>query len=167
MIEITPKSDSTNVQFSCSVMSDSSQPHGMPLARLPYPSLFTRVCSNSCPLNWGCHPAISSSVVPFSSCLWSFPESGSFLVSWLFTSSGQRIGASASVLPMNNQGWFPLGLLVWSPCCPRDFSRVFSNTTVRRYQFFSAQSFLLSSSHICTWLLEQPYYKYCIINPFN
>ena len=102
----------SSVQFSCSVMSNLSWPHRLQHAVLPCPSLSPGACSNSCPLSWGCHPTISSSVVPFSSCLQSFPASGSFLMSWLLTSSGQSIGlsASASVLPMNIQCWFPLGL---------------------------------------------------------
>ena len=100
--------------FSLSVMSYSLQPHGLQHGRLPCPSLSPRACSNSCALSWWCHPTISSSVVPFSSCLQSFPASGSFLKSLLFTTGGQNIGASASasVIPMNIQGWFPLGLTV-------------------------------------------------------
>ena len=100
------------VMFSCSVMSDSLWLHGLQLTRLPCLSLSPRVCSDSCPLSRWCHSTISSSVVPFSSCLTSFPASGSFPVSWLFPSGGQSIGVSAlaSVLPMNNQGWFLLGL---------------------------------------------------------
>ena len=103
-------------------MSDSLWPHGLQHARPPCPSPTPRVYSNSCPLNRWCHPTISSSVVPFSTCLQSFPASGSFPVSQFFTSGGQSIGASvsASVLPMNIQDWFPLGLTVWSPCSPRD-----------------------------------------------
>ena len=103
------------------VVSDSLWPHGLQPARLPCPSPFPRACWNVCPLSWWCHPTISPSVVPFSFCLQSFPASGSFLMSWLFTSGGQRIeaSASASVLPMNIQDWFPLRL-VWYPCCPRD-----------------------------------------------
>ena len=101
------KSDS---QFSHSVMSDSLWPHGLQHARLPCPSPTPRACSNSCPLSRWCHPTISSPVVPFSSWLQSFPASGSFLMSWLFTSGGHSIGASASVLPVNIQNWFPLGL---------------------------------------------------------
>ena len=93
--------------FSCSVVSDSLRPHGLQHARLPCPSLSPRVCSNSCPLSRWCHPTISSSGVPFSSYLLSSPASGSFLMSRLFTSGGQSIGASASVFPMNIQGWFP------------------------------------------------------------
>ena len=99
--------------FSCSVVSDSLRPHEQQHARLPCPSLSPGVCSNSCPLSWWCHPTISSSVMPFSSCPQCFPASGSFLMGQLFTSGGQSIGASASalVLPVNTQGWFPLGLI--------------------------------------------------------
>ena len=109
------------VQFSLSVVSDSLRPHGLQHARPPCPSPTRRVYSNSCPLSQWSHPTISSSVVPFSSSLQSFPASGSFQVSQLFTSGGQSIGVSAStsVLPMNIQDWFPLGL-TRSPCCPRD-----------------------------------------------
>ena len=105
-----------SVQFSCSVMSNSLWPHGMQQARLPCPSPTPRVYSNSCPSSWWCHPTISSSVIPFFSCLPSFPASGSFPMSQFFISGGQSIGASASasVLPMNVQDWFP------SPCSPRD-----------------------------------------------
>ena len=98
--------------FSRSVVSDSLWPHGLQHARLPCPSPSPRACSNSCPWSRWCHPTISSSAAPFSSCLQSFPASGSFLMSQLFASSGQSIGASASVLPMNIQDWFPLGLTV-------------------------------------------------------
>ena len=102
-------------------MSDSLRPHGLLYTRLPCPSPTPRACSNSCPLSGWCHPIISSSVAPFSSCPQSFPAPGSFPMSQLFTSGGQSIGASAAalVLPVNIQSWFPLGL-VWSPCCPRD-----------------------------------------------
>ena len=116
-------------------------------------------CSNSCSLSQWCHPTISSSAVPFSSCLQSFPASGSFPMSRLFASGSQSIGASASasVLPMNIQDWYPLGLTGFISLLPKGLSRVFSNTTVwRRQQFFGAQPFLLSSSHIHTWLLEKP-----------
>ena len=111
-----------SVQFSCSVMSDSLWPHGLQHARLPCPSPTPGAYSKSCPLSQWCHPTISSSVIPFLSCLQSFPASGSFPVGWCFASGGQRTGASASasVLPMNIQGWCPLGLTVWSPWCPRD-----------------------------------------------
>ena len=99
------------VQFSCSVIADSLQPHGLQHAVLPCPSLSPRACSNSCPLSRWSHPTVSSTIVPFSSCLQSFPESGSFPISHLFASGGQSIGTSASVsvLPMNIQDWFPLG----------------------------------------------------------
>ena len=103
-----------------------------------------------------CHPAISSSVLPFS-CLKSFPASGSFPMSQLFASGGQSIGVSASisVLPMNIQDWFPLGLTGWISLQSKGLSRVFSNTTVQKHQFFSTQPSLWSNSHICTWLLEK------------
>ena len=118
--------------FSHSVKSNSLQTHGLQHARLPYPSLSPGVCSNSCPLNWWCHPTISSSVIPFSSCPPSFPASGSFPKGWLFTLGGQSIGASApaSVLPMNIQDWFPLGLTGWISLQSKGLSRVLSSTTV-------------------------------------
>ena len=104
------------------------------------------VCSNSCPQSRWCHPTISSSVVPFCSCFQSFPASGSFLVSWLFGSDGQSIGASvsASVLPMKIQSWFPLGLTGLISLQSKGLSRVFSNTTLGKHQLFSAQPFLKS-----------------------
>ena len=107
----------------------------------PCPSLSPGVCSNSCPLSRWCHPTISSSVIPFSSCLQSFPASGSFLMSQLFASGDQTVGASASasVLPMNVQGWFPLGLTGWICLQSKGFWKVFSSTTVWRHQFFSTQ----------------------------
>ena len=121
---------------------------------LPCSSPSPGACSNSCPLSRWCHPTISSSVIPFFSCPQSFPASGSFPRSWLFASGGQSIGASASVsvLPKNIQGWFPLGLTGLISFLSKGLSRVFSSTTVQRYQFFSAQPFLLSGSHIFTWL---------------
>ena len=127
-----------SVQFSCSVMSDSVWPHGLQHARLPCPSPTLGACSNSCPLSWWCHLTISSSVIPFSSCLQSFSASGSFLRSQFFASGDQSIGASASasVLPMNIQDWFPLGLISLQS---KGLSRVFSNTTVQKHQFFSTQ----------------------------
>ena len=127
-----------SVQFSCSVMSDSLWPHGLQHARLPCPSPTLGACSNSCPLSWWCHLTISSSVIPFSSCLQSFSASGSFLRSQFFASGDQSIGASASasVLPMNIQDWFPLGLISLQS---KGLSRVFSNTTVQKHQFFSTQ----------------------------
>ena len=119
-------------------MSDSLRPYGLQHARFPYPSPTLRACSNSCSLSWWCHPTISSSVVPFSSCLQSFPASGSFPVSRFFASGGQSIGASASasVLPMNILDWFPLGWTGWISLQSKGLSRVFSNTTVQKHQFF-------------------------------
>ena len=123
---------SCSVQFSRSVMSNSLQPHGLQHARLLCLSPSPRVCSSSCPLSWWCYRAISSSVVPFSSCLQSFPASGAFPMSQSFTSGGQRIGASASasVLPVNIQDWFPLGLTDLISSKSKGLSRVFSSTTV-------------------------------------
>ena len=114
-----------------------------------------RGCSNSGPLSQRCHANISSSLVPFFSCLQSFPASGSFPVSWLFASGGQSIGASASVFPMNIQGLFPLGLIGLMSLLSRGLSRVFSCTTIQRHQFFGTQPSLWLNSHIHTWLLEK------------
>ena len=138
-------------------MSNSLQPHGLQHARLPCPSPFPRACSNSCPLNQWCHPTISSSVIPFSSCLQSIPASGSFPMSHPFTSGGQSIGASASasVLPMNFQGWFLLGWTGLISLLSKGLSRVSSNTTVQKHQFFDAQPSSWSKSHIHTWILEK------------
>ena len=135
-------------------MSDSLQPCGLQHTRLPYPPLSHGVCSNSCTVSRWCHPTISSSVVPFSSCLQSFPASGSFPVSQFFTSGGQSIGASASalLLLMNIQDWFPLGWTSLISLKSKGLSRVFSNTTVQKHQFFDAQLSLWSNSHIHTWL---------------
>ena len=146
-------------QFSCSVVYNSSWPHGLQHIRPPCPSPTPRAYSNSCPLSRWCHPAISSSVVPFSSRLQSFPASGSFPMNKLFTSDGQSIGvsASASVLPMNIQDRSPLGWTGWISLQSKGLSRVFSNTTVEKHQFFSAQLSLESNSHIHTWPLEKPY----------
>ena len=140
--------------FSCSVVTNSLWPHELQHARLPCPSLTPGVCSNSCPLSWWCHPTISSSVTSFSSNLQSFPSSGSFPMSWLFTSGGQATGASASVLLMIIQVWFPLGL-TGLILLSKGLSRVFSSTTVQRHQFFSTQPSLRSNSHIHTCLLEK------------
>ena len=147
----------SSVQFS-SVMSNSLQPHGLQHARPPCPSPTPRVYPNSCPLSQWCHPTISSSVIPFFSCIQSFPASGSFQMSQLFTSGGQSIGvsASASVLPVNTQDWSPLGWTGGISLQSKGLSRVFSNTTVQKHQFFSAQLSLYSNSHIHTWLLEKP-----------
>ena len=145
------------VQFSRSVVSDSLRPHGLQHTRLPCPSPAPRVCSNSCPLSQWCHPTISSSVVPFSSCPQSFSASGSFPMSQLFAWGGQSIGVSpsTSVLPMNIQDWFPLGWTDWISLQSKGLSRVFSNTTVQKHQFFSAQLSSQSNSHIHTWPLEK------------
>ena len=125
--------------FSHSVMFNSLQPHGPQYARFPCPSSSPRVYSNSCSLSRWCHPTISSSVIPFSSCFQSFPASESFPVSQLFASRGQSIGASASasVLPMNIQSSFPIGLIGLISLLSKSLSRVFSSTTVRKHQFFS------------------------------
>ena len=144
-----------SVQFSCSVTSNSLQPHGLQHARIPCPSSTPRSCSNSCPSTWWCHQTISSSVIPFSSCLQSFPASGSFPMSQFFASCAQSIGASALVFPMNIQDWLPLGLTGLISLQSKGLSRV-SNTTVQKHQFFSAQLSLYSNSHIHTCLLEKP-----------
>ena len=142
----------SSVQFSRSVVSHSLWPHGLQHARPPCPSPTPGVYSNSWPLSRWCHPTISCSVVPFPSCLQSFPASGSFPMSQFFTSGGQSIGvsASASVLPMKIEDriWFPLGWLVWSPCSPRDY--VFSSTTVQKHPFLGTQFFfMVQLSHPC------------------
>ena len=136
-------------------MSNSLQHHGLQHSRLPCPSPTPGPCSNSCPLSQWCYLSISSSVVPFSSSLQSFPASGAFPVSQFFISGGQSIGvsASASALPMNIQDWFPLGWTGWISLLTEGLSRVFSNTTVQKHQFFGTQ---ISLSHIHTWLLEKP-----------
>ena len=140
-----------------SCLTNSLWPHGLQHARLPCPSPSHWACSNSCPLSWWCHPTISFSVIPFSSCLQSFPTSGSFPVSCLFTSGGQSIGASVSVFPMNIQGWFPLGLAGLISLQSKGLSRVFSNTTVQKHQFFCiVVPSLWYNSHVQTWLLEKP-----------
>ena len=156
-------------------MSDPFRPYGLQHTRLPCPSSIPELaqtlfdpmdcstpgfpviinpgaCSNSCALSRWCHPTISSSVVPFSSCLQSFPASGSLPTSWFFKSGGQSTGVSAStsVLPINIQDWFPLGLTGWISLQSKGLSRVFSNTTVQKHQFFSAQLSLWSNSHIHT-----------------
>ena len=131
----------SSVQFSCSVVSDSLRPYESQHARPPCPTPTPGFYPNPCPLSWWCHSAISSSVIPFSSCPQSLPASASFPVSQLFASGGQRIGvsASASVLPMNTQDWFPLGWTGWISLQSKGLSRVFSNTTIQKHQFFSAQ----------------------------
>ena len=147
-----------SVLFSRSVVSNSSRPHESQHARLPCPSPIPGVYSNSCPSNQWCHPAISSSVIPFSSCPQSLPASGSFPMSQLFVWGSQSIGVSAStsVLPMNTQDWSLLGWTGWISLLSKGFSRLFSNTTVQKHQFFSAQLSSQSNSHIHTWPLEKP-----------
>ena len=130
-----------SVQFSGSVMSDSLWTHGLQHTRLPCPSPTLGACSNSCPFSWWCHPTISSSVVPFSSCFQSFPASGSFPMSQFFAPGSQSIGdsASASVLPMNTQDLSLLGWTGWISLQSKGLLRVFSNTTVQKHQFFRVQ----------------------------
>ena len=147
-----------SVQFSCSVVSNSLWPCRLQHARFPGPSPTLWACSNSCPSSRWCYPTISSSVIPFSSRLWSSPVSGSLLMSQFFTSGGQSIGASASasVLPMKVQDWFPLGLIGLISLQSRGLSGVFSNTKVQKHQFFGTQPSSWSSSHVRRWLLEKP-----------
>ena len=145
------------LQFSRSVVSDSLQPHGLQHTKLPCPSPTPGASSNSCPSSWWCHPTISSSLVPFSSCIQSFSASGSFQMSQFFTSCGQSVGASASasVLPMNIQDWFSLGLTGLISLQSKGLPRVFSSI-IQKHQFFGAQLSLWSNFHINTWLLEKP-----------
>ena len=149
------------VQFSyisSSVVSNSLQPYGLQHTRLPCPSPISRACLNSYALTRWYHPTISSSVVPFSSCLQSFPASGTFPRSQFFAAGGQSIRASAlaSALPMNIQNWFPLGWTDWISLQYKGLSRVFSKTTVQKHQFFGTQLSSQSNSHIHTWPLEKP-----------
>ena len=167
----------SSVQFSRSVVSNSFWPHGLQHARLPCPSPTPKTCSNSCPLSQGRHPTISSSVIPFSSCPQSFPALGSFPMSQFFTSGGQstRASASASVLPMNIQDRFPLGLTGLVSLQSEGFSRVFSNTTVQKHQFFGTQLSLCSNSLIHTicstfWLKKKMieslgYFLFSVLTP--
>ena len=154
---ITVKFYKHSVQFSCSVVSDSLRPHGLQYARPPCPSPSPGACSNSCPLIRWCHPSISWSVVPFFSCLNLSQHQGLFQ---FFTSGGQSIevSASASVLPMYIQDWFPLGnqLTDWISLQSKGLSRVFSNTTVQKHQFFGTQLSSQSNSHIHAWPQEKP-----------
>ena len=146
-----------NVQFSCSVVSDSLWPYGLQHAKPPCPSPTPRVYPNSCPLRRWCHPTISSSIVPFSFCPQSSQHQGLF--QWVgFSHHSQSIGVSASalVLPVNIQDWFPLGLIGWISLQSKGLSRVFANTTVQKHLFFGAQFSLQSNSHIQTWPLEKP-----------
>ena len=149
---------SPSVQFSRSVVSDSLWPRESQHARPHCPSPTPRVHPNSYPSSRWCHPAISSSVVPFSSCLQSLPASDTFPMSQLFTQGGQNIGVSAlaSVLPKNTQDWSPLEWTGWISLQSKGLTRVFSNTTVQKHQFFSAQLSSQSNCHIHTWPLEKP-----------
>ena len=146
-----------SVQFSRSVVSDSLWPHESQHARTPCPSPIPGVYSNSCPSSRWYHPTISSSVVSFS-CPQPLPASGSFQMSQLFAWGGQSIGVSAStsVLPVNTQDWSPLGWTDWISLQSKGLSRVFSNTTVQKHQFFGAQLSSQSNSHIHSWPLEKP-----------
>ena len=148
----------SSVQFSRSVVSDSLQPHELQHARPPCPSPTPGVHSDSRPLSQWCHPAISSSGVPFSSCPQSLPASGSFPVSQFFAWSGQSTGVSAlaSFPPKKTQGWSPSEWTGWISLQSKGLSRVFSNTTVQNHQFFSTQPSSQSNSHIHTWPLEKP-----------
>ena len=141
-----------SVEISCSVMSDYLQPHESKHSRPPCPSPTPRVHWNSCPSSWWCHPAISSSVVPFSSCPQSLPASESFPMSQLYAWGGQSTGVSAlaSVLPVNTQDWSPLGWTGWISLQSKGLSRVFPNTTVQKHQFFGTKLFSQSNSHIHT-----------------
>ena len=147
----------SSFQFSPSVVSVSLWPRGLQYIRPPCPSPTPRVYSNSSPLSRWCHPTVSSSAIPFSSCLQSFPTSGSFQMRQLF-SGGQNIGVSAStsVLSMNTQDWSPLGWTGWISLQSKGLSRVFSNATVQKHQFFGAQPSSQSNSHIHTWPQEKP-----------
>ena len=148
----------SSVQFSCSVVSDSLRPHESQYTRPPCSSPTSRAYRNSCPLSQWFHPVISSSVVPFSSCPQSLPASESFPMSQLFAWGGQSTGvsASASVLPTNTQDWSPLAWTGWISLQSKGLSRVFSNTTVQKRQFFGAELSSQSNSHIHTWPLEKP-----------
>ena len=146
------------LQFSRLVVSDSLLPHELQHARPPCPSPTARVYRNPCPLIWWCHLTISSSVISFSSCPQSFPASGSFQMSQLFTSGGQIIGvpASAPILSMYIQDWSPLGWTGWISLLSKGLSRIFFNSTAQKNLFFSAQFSSYSNSHIHIWPLEKP-----------
>ena len=145
--------------FSHSSVFDSLWPHKLQHTRLPCPPLSPGVCSNSCPLSQWCHPTISSSVIPFSSCPQSFPASWSFPATQLFTSDGQSIGAStsASVLPMNIQDWFPLRLIGLISLLFKGLSRVVSSTTVQKHQFFGSRPSLWSNSPVHDYWKNQSF----------
>ena len=144
-------------QFSHSVASYCLWPHRLQHSRLPCPSSTPVAWSNSCPLSQRCHPSIPSSVVPFSSCLQFFPASGSFLMRQFFASGGHSIAVSdsASVLPMNIQDGFPLGLTGLISLLSKGLLKIFSNTTVQKHQFFGSQLSLWSNSHAHTWLIKK------------
>ena len=147
MIKCTLKVKSISVQFSRSVLSNSLWPHEPQHARPPCPSPTPGVHPDPCPWSQWCHPAISFSVVPYSSCPQSLPASESFPMSPFFTWGGQSTGASASVLPMGIQGWFPLGWTSFIPFQYKGFLRVFSNTTIQKHWFFGTHPSLRSNSH--------------------
>ena len=151
------KQQFSSVQFSCSVVSDSLRPHELQHTRPPCPSPTPGVHPNSCPSSWWCHPAISSSVVPFSSCLQSLPASEYFPMSQLFTWGGQSTGVSALApfLPKNSQGWSSLEWTGWISLQSKGLARVFSNTTIQKHQFFSAQLSSQSNSHIHNFKLKR------------
>ena len=147
-----------SVQFSCSVVSDSLLPHESQHTRPPCPSSTPGVFSNSCPSSQWCHPAISSSVIPFSYCPQSLSASGSFPMNQLLAWGNQSTGVSVSesILPMNTQDWSPLGWTGWISLQSKGLSTVFSNTTVQKHQFSGAQLSSQSNCHIHTWPLEKP-----------
>ena len=149
---------SVSLQLSCSVVSDSAT--SWTAARQACLSITNSgACSDSCPSSWWCHPTIPSSVIPFYSCLQSFPASESFPISQFFASGGQSVGVSASVsvLPMNTQDWSPLGWTGWNSLQAKGLSRVFSNSVVQKPQFFGTQLSSQSNSHIQTWPREKPW----------
>ena len=148
----------SSVQFSRSVLSDSLRTHELQHARPPCPSPTPGVHANSCPSSPWCHPAISSSIVPFSTYPQTLPASESFPMRQLFTWSGQSTGVSAlaSFLPKNTQDWSPLEWTGWISLQSKGLSRVFSNTTIQKHQLFSPQLSSQSNSHIHTWPLEKP-----------
>ena len=153
----TTLKDFSSVQFSRSVVSNSLRPNGLQHTRPPCPSQTPGAYSNSCPSSWWCHPTISFSVVPFSSCLQSFPSSGSLPVNQLFGSGGQSIGSFSFSISLSNEhsGLISLGWTCWISLQSKGLSRVFSNTTVQKHQVFGAQLSSQSNSHIHTWVLEK------------
>ena len=146
----------SSVQFSHSVVSDCLWPHGLQHARVPCLLSTPEACSDSCPSSRWCHPTISSSVFPFSSCLQPFPASGSFLMSQFFASGAGSIGVAASASAFQWIQWFLSGLTGWISLQSKRLTRVFSNTTVQKHQFFNTQLSFWSNSHIHKWLLEKP-----------